>query len=478
MKNLIFKTFVLTTIAITTLFSACKRNADVAPFGNDVEVNNWITEQMKYWYFWNDKIPATPNTNQTPDKFFDSILYKFDAAARPDGDRFSWIQESADQLQASLAGESKSTGAEFQLYRRNNTDDLGGRILYVLPNTPAAQAGLKRGDLFINATIDGEVMTGSNYSKLLNNGTTYKFAMARYENAAFVANGETKQTTAQVIQEDPLFLDSVYVRGNSRIAYLVYNQFVHAPNGAKDPLYNQKMDRIFAKFKAANVNELVLDLRYNSGGTSTASTNLASLIAKGASSSKVFVKREWNATASPALEKQYGKNFFFDYFTDKTENIGNNLSRVFILTSTRSASASELVINGLKPYMNVFLIGDKTVGKNVGSITLRDDKKRHNWGLQPIVAKNFNSEGKSDFTAGFQPNVEVKELLAQPIQTLGDTRDLLLNEAFFQITGTRTMRRGIAEPDATDRNQVFSTIERKAGGGNYFIDLPVLGRGY
>ena len=296
--------------------------------------------------------------------------------------------------------------------------------------------------------------------------------MARYENAAFVANGETKQANAQVIQEDPLFLDSVYVRGNSRIAYLVYNQFVHAPNGSKEPLYNQKMDKIFAKFKAANANELVLDLRYNSGGTSTASTNLASLIAKGASSSKIFVKREWNATASPNLEKQYGKDFFFDYFTDKAENLGNNLTRVFILTSTRSASASELVINGLKPYMSVFLIGDKTTGKNVGSITLRDDKKRHNWGLQPIVAKNFNSEGKSDFTAGFSPNVEVKELLAQPVQNLGDTRDLLLNEALFQITGTRTMRRGILEPDATDRNTVFSTIERKAGGSNYFIDLP------
>jgi carboxyl-terminal processing protease len=454
--------------------TACKRNEDVRALDTDVAINEWILEQMKTWYYWNNKLPANASTNTTPDKFFDAILYKYDATMRPDGDRFSWIQANADQLQASLAGESKTTGAEIRGYR-SSTDNAqigGGRILYVLPNSPAARAGLKRGDVFSKLVIDGQTLNVANYGALLSEGTNYVFTMGKYENGNFVSTNETKTAAAQAIQEDPLHLDTVYVKNDKRIGYLVYNQFVATPNGSNTPVFNNKMDAIFAKFKAANINELVLDLRYNRGGTSTASKNLGSLIAKGVTSKNVFVRREWNATVTPELRKQYGEDFFYDYFTEKTQNVGNNLQRVYILTSSQSASASELIINGLKPYMNVFLIGDVTTGKNTGSITLRDDKKRHNWGLQPIVAKNFNSDGKSDFTAGFRPNVSVIETLSNPIYAFGDLRDPLLQEAYFQITGGRTVRRAATEPTEADQREVFSTIDKKAGGGSYFIDLP------
>jgi len=474
MKNKILKIAPAVGLAFLAFLSACKRNEDVRPLDTDVAINEWITEQMRTWYYWADKIPATPNTNATPDKFFETLLYKFDANLRPDGDRFSWIQANADELQASLAGERKTTGADIQGYR-SSTDNAqigGGRIQYVQSNSPAALAGLKRGDLFAKLVIDGQTLNVANYGTLLGGGTNYVFTMAKYENGAFVATSETKSTTAQTLQEDPFGLDSIYVKNGKKIGYLVYNQFVATPSGASTPVFNNKMDQIFGKFKAANINELVVDLRYNRGGTSTASTNLGSLIAKGATAKKVFVRREWNSGISPSLEKQYGKDFFFDYFLDKSQNVGDNLQRVFILTSSRSASASELVINGLKPYMPVFLIGDVTTGKNVGSITLRDDKKRHNWGIQPIVAKNFNSDGKSDFTAGFRPDVQIIESLSNPLYAFGDLRDPLLQEAYFQITGGRTMRRGISEPTEMDKRELFSTIDAKAGGGNYFIEFP------
>jgi carboxyl-terminal processing protease len=474
MKDLASKTTTIAALALLALLPACKRNEDVKALDTDVAINEWITDQMRTWYYWNDKIPATPNTNQTPDKFFESLIYRFDATLRPDGDRFSWIQTNADELQASLAGERKTTGAEILGYRSktDNTQIGGGRVHYVLPNSPAARAGLKRGDLFAKLMIDGQTLNVANYGTLLSSGTNYVFTMAKYENGDFVATTETKSATAQNIQEDPLHLDSVYVKNGKKIGYLVYNQFVSTPSGGSTPTFNNKMDAIFAKFKAANINELVLDLRYNRGGSSTASTNLGSLIAKGVNAQKVFVRREWNKTVTPELKKQYGEGFFFDYFLDKPQNVGGNLSRVYILTSTRSASASELIINGLKPYMDVFLIGDITAGKNSGSITLRDDKKRHNWGLQPIVAKNFNSDGKSDFTAGFRPNVSVIETLANPLYAFGDLRDPLLQEAYFQITGGRTARRAATEPTAADQREVFSTIDGKAGGGSYFIELP------
>jgi carboxyl-terminal processing protease len=469
MKQILIK--IVASIFVLVQLVSCRKEAIVTP-ATTTEVNNWIVENMKYWYYWNDKIPANPDKSLAPDKLFDSILYKYDATIRPDGDRFSWINESAEALTASLSGESKSTGAEFQLYRKANTDDLAARILYVFPNTPAAQAGVKRGDIIAKLTIDGQVLTGTNYSSILSSGSEAIFTIGTYDATnGFVATTTTKTSKTLVFQEDPIFMDSVYVRSNKKIGYIVYNQFVTEPNGAKNGLYDKKMDGIFAKFKAAGVNELVLDLRYNPGGYLSSALNLASLIGKNTSSNKLMYRTEYNKTVSPDLIKQYGDKFFTTNFLDKTENLGGNLSRVIILTSKRSASASEMIINALKPYMSVFLIGDVTVGKNVGSITIKDDKGAIKWGMQPIVLKTFNSANQSEFTAGFKPDVSVIESLAQPMVAFGDLKDPLLNEAFFQILGSRPARRGIVEAIEIDRQAVYSTIESKAGGSNMFVEL-------
>ena len=169
------------------------------------------------------------------------------------------------------------------------------------------------------------------------------------------------------------------------------------------------------------------------------------------------------------MEKQYGKAFFYDYFQAKASNIGANLNRVFVLTTSRSASASELVINGLKPYMTVSTIGTKSYGKNVGSITISDSKKQIKWGIQPIVTKSFNSLGQSDYNAGFVPTVEVKEPLNP--KPFGDISEALLNEAIFQITGARTARRAITA-EVQSPTIIASSIDRKAAGSNMFIELP------
>ena len=180
---------------------------------------------------------------------------------------------------------------------------------------------------------------------------------------------------------------------------------------------------------------------------------------------------KYNPQATADISKNQGAGYFNSYFKDKAENIGGQIQRVIILTSSRSASASELVINSLKPYMEVYLIGDVTVGKNVGSITIKDDTKKIKWGMQPIVLKTFNSAAQSEYTAGFKPNVSVKESLSQPLFAFGDLRDPLLNEAFFYIFGSRPARRGIIEEVEADKQKVFSSIEAKAGGSNMFVEM-------
>ena len=131
-----------------------------------------------------------------------------------------------------------------------------------------------------------------------------------------------------------------------------------------------------------------------------------------------------------------GESFLLSRLTAKAQNIGEHLSgRVYVLTGSRTASASELIINGLKPYMEVFLIGDVTYGKNVGSISLYDENdSRNTWGMQPIVVKVYNSLNQSDYSQGFSPDVEDKDNNLY-IYPLGDLREELLSKAIEKITG-------------------------------------------
>ncbi|AXE17929.1 peptidase S41 [Runella rosea] len=467
MQKLISKTLLFAIVASLAGMNACKQT-DVK--AGDELVNEFVSVNMDYWYYWKDKIPAgaLENKSLAPETFFNSLLYTFDKTARPDGDRFSRFLENAEETESSLSGESKTTGARLALYNSNNT--IAAFVMYVFPGSPAAKAGIKRGDVFSKITVDGQLATVDNYGSLLAEGTNYVYTVGRYENKAFVSGDQTKTVVAQPLQEDPMLLDTVYTKGTKKIGYLVYNRFYSKPNNSEQPLYDQKMATIFGKFKAAGINEFILDLRYNGGGYTSTARTLGSFIAKGVTDKTVFSRDEYNATVTPELEKKQGKDFNVNYFQPKTENIGGNVQRVYVLVSSRTASASELVINGLKPFMDVFIIGDVTVGKNVGSILIKDPKNRFPQGMMPIVIKVFNSAGQSDYTAGFTPNVLIKEDISQPFYAFGDLREPLLSEAYFQITGNRSARRGVSETPDSDRLRIGpSLIETEM-----IVDRPFL----
>ena len=455
--------------------SACKKTTDdVTPqtstsTSDNQTVDSWILSNMREVYYWNDKIPANPDTTLAPKVFFDSILNKYDATTNPTGDRFSWIEESADDLSASLSGQTTTTGMEYNLYLRSaGSDGVIVQVLYVLPGSPAQKAGLKRGDII--SKVNGQLLNRTNYSDLLFSGTTYAFGLASVSGSTLVDTDKTISVTATTYQENPVFLDSVYTIGSKKVGYLVYNQFVPGANGSKASEYDAQVDAVFSDFKAQGVNELVLDLRYNPGGYTSSSANLASLIGKGVSSSKLYFREEWNATITPELQKAYGSSFFVQNFLTKAQNIGNNLSRVFVLTTDHTASASELIINGLRPYMTVTTIGGTTYGKNVGSITISDDTGKIKWGLQPIVFKSYNSANQSDYSTGFTPNVEVDEPLT--LLPLGDTNEAFLKVALGQITGSANGRQAVSA-----RNPLLtlgSSIQRKAGGHSMIRQLKSL----
>ncbi|MFM7850838.1 MAG: S41 family peptidase, partial [Flammeovirgaceae bacterium] len=419
------KTIVLVTLVASLLtLQSCKKDDPVNP--NDY-VNSWILENMKEAYYWTDKIPTSPNKTLAPEPFFESLLNKTD-------DKFSWIQENYQDLLNSLQGVTKEAGYEFALYYADNAKvNLIAVILYIKKGSPAETAGLKRGDIIDK--INGTQLTASNYQTLLqaiseNHSITYRPVINNTVGAS-----QTLSLTTVEYAENPNFLDKVITVSNRKIGYYVYNLFSTGPT-ASSTQYNDEMDAVFDRFKAAGITDLVVDLRFNSGGAETATVNLASLIGKGVDNTKVFAKRQYNANLTQQIlnDPNYGAAFLSTKFVNKTQNVGNMLrnSRVYILTGPRTASASELLINGLKPYMDVYLIGSTTYGKNVGSISIYEQNDPKNtWGMQPIVVKSFNSLDQSNYSNGFTPNIKDDD--NGVLAPLGDTSERLLSLAINQI---------------------------------------------
>lgn len=413
--------------AMGLTLSACKED-DEHP---NEYVNNWIEVNMDFWYYWNTTLPSDPDKTLAPDKFFESLLN--------DADRFSWIQDNYQELLNSLQGVNEEAGYELALFLESEgSTNVIAQIVYIKPASPAEAAGLKRGDVITH--INSQQLNTQNYKTVLEatgDDHTLTYRELDLANETFLP-AQTKSLTTIVYAENPNFLSKVFTHNDRKIGYYVYNLFSTGPVQGSTT-YNTEMDNIFASFQSAGITDLIIDLRFNSGGAESATVNLASLVGKGVDATKVFTIREYNALVEAEIKSNanLGASFLDVEFLTKAQNIGNQLtnSRVYILTGTRTASASELLINGLRPYMDVFLIGSTTVGKNVGSISIfNEDDTRNTWGMQPIVTKSLNSLEESDYSNGFEPQIALPDnnLIVYP---LGDERELLLSRALQEITG-------------------------------------------
>jgi C-terminal processing protease CtpA/Prc len=244
-------------------------------------------------------------------------------------------------------------------------------------------------------------------------------------------------------------MDTVYTVQNKKVGYLVYNFFTN-DDGDNSMKYDLELNTAIGNFKQQNISELIVDLRYNHGGMMTSAIDLASMLVPGLTANQLFTTTEYNQNYtdyfnSATFKAQNNDNPFVSNFvlaiqgatassaSYPVQNVGSNLQRIFFLTGTGTASASEMVINGLKPYLPCVLIGDTTVGKNVGSTLVHDTQNTQNqWAMMPIILKYFNKDHKSDFTLGFVPDFLVSDDYSH---MLGDTNELLLAKAISQITG-------------------------------------------
>jgi C-terminal processing protease CtpA/Prc len=347
-----------------------------------------------------------------------------------------------------LQGIDISDGMEFGLYVECNDQNIFGFVRYVQKDSDAESKGVKRGMVFSN--INGIRLSRDNYRDLLfnNNDSSYtiRFSEISYNQNNQCANIIPGQEDLTLIKsrivKNPIHISKIIENEGQKIGYLMYNQFLGVVESeGKD--YNSELNDAFSNFLSNGINDLVIDLRYNPGGRISTSINLASMIT-GQFNNQVFAKERWNSKLMNYWDENSPESLL-NRFTNKLGNnqsiFSLNLDRVFVLTSARTASASELLINGLDPYIDVIHIGDFTVGKNQGSITVydyindsRDKNPNHMYAMQPIVLKIGNVAGYTDFPDGLEPDIFIKESLLNP-GILGDIEEPLLKIAIDQISG-------------------------------------------
>lgn len=407
------------------LFSGCKNNPSGSE-GEFFEINSWVHEKMEEYYFWNERVPEQPDGTVPTDEFFTSMLEPTD--------EFSYYTDDAQALLQELNGSSFTAGFSPSFGRFANSDKVFIIVEFSYPNSPAKEAGIDRGDFILK--INGTELNTTNYLDLYyDESPTTSYTLAEYDSTEnTLVETETVEFTKGQLSLDPVVYSDIIEDNGTKIGYLFYARFLTGD----DDQFIESVDNVISNFKSAGVDELVIDLRYNPGGRISAATNIANALAPQSvtSNEDVFVRYEYNDD----LESYYIENQGLDSpnlvvrFSDHPDNL--NLNRVYFLTTSSSASASELLINGLRPHTDVISIGTPTYGKFYGSYVLTGENADppNNYAVVPVTLKYANADGFSDFRDGLAPDHTIEEDILD-LKAIGDTTDVMLAKAIQLITG-------------------------------------------
>lgn len=422
---------------------------------SDVDIKTFVWKGLNAVYLYKDNVSDLSNDRfnsnlelrqfvadyQSPEALFEHLIYT-------PKDRFSIIVEDYNVLEQIFAGNNQTNGMEFGWAMSPDTNfEVIGFVKYILPNSNASTTNLKRGDIFY--AINGTPLTLNNYRSLIG-ASSYTLNLATYDaqNETLTPNNTDVSLSKTNYSENPIYINQVINTANNKVGYLMYNGFIGSANN------DVALNNVFGEFKSEGVNELVLDLRYNPGGSVRSAIWLASMIT-GDYTGETLIKRQWNSEIQQSFEVE-NPEALIDTFQDAIvyrnsngETLVNeainhlNLNRVYVLTSPNSASASELVINGLKPYIEVIQIGTNTAGKYQASTTIYDSPELvnkqgvnplHNYALQPLIFKISNANDVTDFDDGLLPSIAYEEQLGA-FGILGDVEEPLLKKALNAIEG-------------------------------------------
>lgn len=364
-----------------------------------LEQNKWIFSQMNQNYLWRRDLPDSLDCNydQSPKDFFQSLL--------SDKDRFSYLTTNESYKPQQL-----NMGFEYQKYK-----DISGKEAWNILFTYSSQAkkeGLKRGDFVKLESFEGNCV---NLKKV------------DVEEGKFVELQNSDPIVLSLLDEGRttnILCDSIYNVAGRNIGYLCYLQFEDTPE-----LY-----AALTKFKAASITDLILDLRYNPGGYVSTCKYLCNSIIPSSGYQKIFQQCSYNDILSQLYLMETGSERTFTYFSepypDNVTTLEPNivpleLKRVYILTSSHTASASEATIVCLRPYVDVIVIGERTVGKGVGSWNISDRKFKYS--IQPITMRYYNSLGETTPDDGLEVDYEINDGYSVIKKEIGDIEEQMLN---------------------------------------------------
>ncbi|WP_299887441.1 S41 family peptidase [uncultured Lacinutrix sp.] len=455
---------VLFLLVFTVSLSGCFDDFDDTTVSTS-SINDFVYRAMDIFYLYKEQVPDLVEDKQSgsdyngylnsfnsPEALFESLIFD-----RQNVDRFSWITSDYIALEQQFSGVSKSNGMEFGLLRYTaGSDDIFGYVRYILPNTSASNTTLQRGDLFYG--VNGTPLTVNNWRDLLGQDN-YTINLATYDdNGTTTTDDDTvNQTTNEislskvVYTENPVFKTEILQVEGENVGYLMYNNFVSD--------FNTALNDAFANFQGNSIQHLVLDLRYNPGGSVNTATLLGSMIT-GQFNGDLFSKLVYN-------NQLQANNTDFN-FTNSFDNgaINSlNLTKVYVLATGSSASASEMVINSLSEYIEVVHIGSNTVGKSQASITRYDspDYSRnnvnptHTYALQPLVAISVNANDGVVPSNGLAPDISLNEQVNN-LGILGDENEPLLAAALADIAATNrvsTTRQSMQIENIGDSNDLL-----------------------
>lgn len=442
-------------IGILLLTISCEKDDETYAGSTDTErTNHWVEETLREKYLWNDEIPdaKTLNYGNAPEDFLASLLSDKDGKERSDGSHHYFSRIEKTKTYARVADADNSYGFEYVFYPVKNKSNVYARVLYVLPDSPASECGLKRGDWI--TTINGQDITSS--TNKLSQGEEAVLSIAvpagKIEDGIYKLEkiGDVTIPPSRRVDDNPILKDTIYHIGEKHIGYLCYTQFNSGPQGYEDHTYEKELKEVFTRFENQRIHELIIDLRYNIGGYTSTLQILGSMIVPKNNLNDIFQIEEDN--------RQNKKTMGF------IKSLPNpDLPRIYVLTGSNTASAAEALINGLFPYMDVVMIGSTTVGKNVGATLFRS--KEFGWDLWPITFKIYNSDMESDYGNGFTLDkfrVYANELtlsINDSFIELGDTNEYLLRAA-LEVMGI-TPGKATLKGNTLEGQPSYSSLQRK-----------------
>lgn len=400
--------------------------------------NRFAREALEIYYYWNEEISKDlnqldPEKNSDPIATVEKIRYH-------DGtneiDKWTMLTDNMDEFTSSVEGVTTTYGYTPIVYRLSKeSNEVIAAVAFVSENSPAEKAGIKRGDLIYK--IDGKTLTTENYLDLFYS-SQIKLSMAKLDGNTITPTTELSLEAVKMY-ENPILCDSVYNLDGKKVGYLAYSSF--------DLKSIPELINICKEFKNEGIKELILDLRYNGGGYVITENVLASMFAPqvNVTNKDVFEKEDYNEfftkyyeqegiSTITKFETEYNYNEIDLNVSTKDANIG--LEKIYGIITANSASASEALLSGLMPYMDIELIGEQSHGKYcTGWMLAAEDaydkvpQVIKDWGIYVMVSiyKNANDETPC-MPNGLTPNVEAED---NPLETyqLGDENEAMLRIA-------------------------------------------------